>query len=206
MNGLLFFFIKLISILQFISEFLIESVEVLEKLANPNEPPLTLEEIKSARNEFRETQMDPSVLRSSLAKMEEAFDTFGDLKEWDYRDCEVLGKIDDCFVKHYMKKGEPATFLFSPNSAKNATAFAKYCDDVDLVLRQNSDKAPKYAREYFAYYSIWEMRGYGFPIPLGTRSVIECLDKILREAQKGFIEVSIRSLAYWRMSDRDRGW
>jgi hypothetical protein len=166
-------------------------VEVLEKLANTTEPPLDLEAIKSKREEFGSAQ-DREPLCESLGEMEAAFNNFGDLGKWDY---EVLGDIDDCFVAHYMKNGDPEPYLFSPDSTQNLEAFVKYCDDVEVVLRKNSDKVPIYAQEYFAYYSIWEMRGYGFPIPLGTQSVVQCLDKILEKVKKGFIEVSLRLMA-----------
>jgi hypothetical protein len=171
-----------------VSEFLTESVEVLERLANATEPPMELAAIKGKRHEFKEVKEVKEPLLETMAEMEKAFQGFGQLDDWDF---EVLMEIDKCFVESYMENDEPAPYLFIPDNMENLNAFTKYCDDVDQVLRTNSDKVPKYAREYFAYYTIWEMRGYGFPVPLGTRSVVLCLDKILGTVPRGLTEVSL---------------
>jgi hypothetical protein len=35
-----------------------------------------------------------------------------------------------------------------------------------------------YAKEYFAYFTIYQMQEYKFPVPLGTKSVVNALHKI----------------------------
>jgi hypothetical protein len=151
-------------------------------------PPLNFRDIEKKRGQFKAPNGDTDALRSSLKGMEDAFRTPGDLSLWTP---ELLDDIDDCFIKNYMDlDGEPVACLFFPDSAENLNIFMSYCSDVDVVLRRHSELVPRYAREYFAYYSIWEMRGWQFPVPLGTQSVIGLLNKMVRKMEKGFSEVS----------------
>ena len=164
-----------------------ESLEILERIANPQEPPLQMEDIEKKRDEVLQAGDNLAPLKNGLDGMEKAFKGRGDLTDWSY---ELLGLIDDCFVKHYMDDGEPVNSLFTPDCPDNFNRFAKYCCDVDEVLRTSAD-APTYCREYFTFYSIWQLRGYGFPVPLGTASVVDCLHKICSKLRNGFVEVSI---------------
>lgn len=126
--------------------------------------------------------------RQNLQGMEEAFKYTGDLSMWSP---DLLQEIDAAFVKHYLdKEGNPLPFLFFPNSPENMNAFTDYSTEVILALRMHSQTAPPYAREYFQYYCIWQMRGWKFPVPLGTASVISALMKTLHQVKEGFSEVS----------------
>jgi hypothetical protein len=120
--------------------------------------------------------------------MEDAFAKAGDLSSWTPN---LLDEIDRCFEKNYLSQGgEPVPYLFFPRSADNLNKFMTYCSEVDEVLRKHSQESPPWAREYFAYYSIWQMRGWGFPVPLGTKSVVGVLDLMVSTVKKGFSEVS----------------
>jgi hypothetical protein len=172
------------------SEFLIESIMVLERLANEKNPPMKLAVIESKRSEFNMANEDDDTtdLGNSLAEMKAAFRGQGDVSLWDP---EVLTKIDRCFVKNYGDQGALANTLFFPSNADNENRFQKYCSDVDLVLKEAGSKAPKYSREYFAFYSIWQFQGFRFPMPIGTASVLEALNTILTKYSEGLSEVSV---------------
>ena|ERR1700761_889009 len=166
-----------------------ESVEFLERIANLNEPPMNLEAIHTIRMEFGKPGSDKTTLQNQLRGMERIFiEERGNLALWKP---EVLSAIDECFVRHYMLEGDPHASLFAPDNADNLNLFRLYVNDVDKVLRVHSSAAPRYARSYFAFYSIWQMQGFRFPMPLGTASVIEALNKILLKVKQGFSEVSI---------------
>ncbi len=173
--------------LQFIGDFLTESVQVLEHLACEEEPPLCLAELELIRDSFGDEKSDKDVLRKWLEVMEPVFRKRGSLKGWRP---ETLDKIDDCFEEHYMLDKEVLTFAFVPNSGGNQNAFMKYCAGVDEILEMHSDIVPKYSRDYFAYYSIWEVHGYAFPMPLGTSKVVSVLEAIVSGYRDGLIEVS----------------
>jgi hypothetical protein len=166
---------------------MIESVEMLERLANPEAPPLTLSEIEKIRVEYMNPTSNKEELRKKLEGMAIAFRGRGDLSEWPF---EILDAIDECFVEHYMKNGEISTSLFVVDSAANLNNFSAYCDAVDQRLRNSGFDRPPYVREYFAYLSIWQVHGYSFPVPLGTRSVIRALDSLSTGFESGFTEVS----------------
>src|SRR5882762_5722028 len=126
---------------------------------------MDVSELEAKRLEFMTANEDEKVaLRAELAEMEKAFQGRGDLGKWTP---EVLKKIDEIFVKHYKIGEEVSPMLFFPDCGENYNKFLEYCDEVDQVLRLNASGAPPYAREYFAYYSIWQMRGFRFPVPLG---------------------------------------
>jgi hypothetical protein len=120
--------------------------------------------------------------------MEDSFQKHGDsdLSLWTQ---DLLDDIDHCFVKNYMENGKPASCLFFPDSPDNINRFSTYCGEVDQALRRHSETAPRYAREYFLYYSIWQMRGWRFPMPLGTASVVGVLNSMVMKVEKGFMEV-----------------
>jgi hypothetical protein len=166
---------------------MMESIEILERLANCNKPPLDIDELEAIRLEFMDPRSDTAALRSKLKGMADAFQDRGELTLWHP---EMLDAIDGCFVEHFMSDGDVSTSLFVPDSAANANNFSAYCDAVDEKLRGKLDQRPKYAREYFAYYSIWQMQGYAFPVPLGTKSVIHALEMLTQEFNGGFVEVS----------------
>lgn len=146
-----------------------------------------MEKIKEAFLDL-EKEDDATELQESLKGMEKAFEKTGDLSSWSP---ELMHDIDQAFVKSYMdENGEAAAHLFFPDSAKNINAFAAYCTNVDKALRKHAETAPPYAHEYFIYYSIWQMRGWRFPVPLGTASVVGVLNKMLKQVKNGFSEVS----------------
>ena len=160
---------------------------MLERISNDSAPPMSLKAIKEKQLEFYVVEDDTS-LRSEMKGMEEAFSGRGNLENWS---ADVLQKIDECFKKHYMISDNPSPSLFFPNSDENVGKFQEYCDDVDQILRMNPKEAPRYAREYFAYYSIWQMRGFRFPVPLGTATAVEVLHNMACRVRAGFIEVSL---------------
>ena len=178
---------------QFISEFLIESVEFLERIANEKEPPMQLSEIEAKREEmYDEDPEKQKEVRAEFKEMEKAFCGRGNLENWS---AEVLEKIDECFVNRYKDGDMPISTLFFPGNENDSyDVFLQYCGDVDQVLRLNGSGAPKYAREYFAYYCVWQMRGFSFPVPLGTASVVEVLHDMARLVPLGFSEVRCRSI------------
>ena len=178
---------------QFISEFLIESIEFLERIANEEKPPMDADEIDRKRLEMMSPNGDKEAVMKELNAMEEAFGGRGRIESWSPS---VLDKIDACFVKHYMKGptgDEIDKALFFPHDAGNLNTFVKYHSEVDDILHRATEGVPRYAKEYFAYYTIWELRGYAFPVPLGTRSVVEALHRMTKRVQKGFSEVSTYS-------------
>jgi hypothetical protein len=174
--------------MQICAEFLIDSIEVLERLANKKKPPMRLEAIERKRNEFvRAKSNATSELKTALAPMATAFRGRGDVGLWDYR---LLEKIDKCFKDHYNGPAGLARTLFFPDNAENQNRYLRYCVDVDHIFQENSAISPPFAREYFAFYSIWQMQGLRFPLPLGTASVIDALDKLLTKYRLGVCEVS----------------
>lgn len=167
---------------------MIESVEMLEHICNDSVPPMSYKALDKKRLEFNREGADIKALGEQMTEMKTAFEDRGDLEKWVP---DLMEKIDDCFVKNYMVDGEPVPSLFFPNSWDNYNHFVTYCDDVDKVLRTHRGRGPKHGREYFAYYSIWQLHGYAFPVPLGTRSVVYALHQIASKIRKGMIEVSI---------------
>lgn len=164
------------------------SVEFLERIANPHAPPLDFDNIRRLKSavDLREGEVDPA--DADVKLMEEAFRIRGDIRAWAPH---VLDEIDKCFVKRYIGDNkQPIPSLFFPESVDNVNIFISYCADVDEVLRMHSESAPKFAREYFSYYSIWQIRGWSFPIPLGTASVVDTLNKMCLGVRRGFIEAS----------------
>jgi|HubBroStandDraft_1064217.scaffolds.fasta_scaffold185537_2 hypothetical protein len=140
------------------------------------------------------------LLRANLNGMEQAFQNPGELSSWSP---DMLHKIDQVFVKNYLDEdGEPVASLFFPNSADNLNRFMTYCNEVDHELRMEPESAPRYAREYFLYFSIWQMRGWSFPVPLGTASVVGVLAKMAKRVKNGFSEVSACFLPHNRASIR----
>jgi hypothetical protein len=175
--------------LQFLGDFMTESVETLEHLANQEKPPLSRQQLEDIRDQYLEKDKDKDELRSRLSGMAQAFQGRGDLKEWSNS---VLDEIDASFVRHYMAQDKATDCLFLPNSADNLKAHQGYCIDVDRILAKSRGNVPQYAREYFTYSSIWEVHGYAFPMPLGTKTVIDAMAGILQEMRSGVIEVSCR--------------
>lgn len=162
---------------------------MLERMANPEKPPLDREAIEKIRRQLLNPASDKVALKGKLSEMERAFRGRGDVSKWNE---ELLAKIDAQFVKRYLDDaGQPHDHLFFPNNPENLNAFTQYYQDVDHLLTMHPDLAPKYAREYFSYYAIWEMQGYAFPMPLGTANVVKTLDELAARYSRGFCEVSI---------------
>ncbi|KAH9019230.1 hypothetical protein EDB85DRAFT_1896816 [Lactarius pseudohatsudake] len=176
-----------------ISEFLIESIEVLERLANPNAPPLDKRIIDGVAIDLMESRYPAGLdeANKKLSDMTDAFKGRGDASSWNE---ELLAKIDECFVRNYKDKDDPAASfcdsLFFPDS-DNHNRFTKYQLDVDKVLQEESHVAPRYAREYFSYYAlIWQLKGRSFPVPLGTASVIDAVHQLATKYRRGLSEYS----------------
>jgi len=166
---------------------MIESVDILERIANPKKPPMNQTTIEKIKINYMTTMGDTGKMARQLKGMTEAFEDRGDMSSWN---ADLLTSIDDCFVKIYMVKSEPHPCLFFPHSTDNLNKYVAYCGEVDRVLRETKRPAPQYAREYFAYYSIFWLQKYTFPVPLGTKSVINALHKIATSVKDGFTEVS----------------
>lgn len=163
-------------------------MEHLERIANQEKPPLSVEQIKEFRSKIHSPSDVTDEVRSALAKMEAAFVKTGNLSFWSR---EVLDEIDAAFVRHYLDEDrEPIPELYFPQSMKNLNQFELYCSDVDKALRRAQDGAPPFAREYFLYYSMWAMRGFKFPVPLGTVSVVGVMQNMLKRVKMGIQEVS----------------
>ncbi|KAH9983733.1 hypothetical protein BJV77DRAFT_1072649 [Russula vinacea] len=146
----------------FVFEFLLESLEILERIANPKEPPLQMEDIEKKHDEVLQAGNNLALLK-------------------------LLGKIDECFVKHYMDAGKLVDSLFTPDFPDNFNQFVKYCANVDEVLAASANTL-RFSREYFTFYSIWQLRGYSFPVLLRTALVVDALNKISMKLQNGFVE------------------
>jgi hypothetical protein len=171
---------------QILSDFLVESVEVLERLANPEKPPLSMARIDTISDSLREPLGDIDKAVENLEGMKKAFDGRGDPRKWTP---ELLNEIDECFVNNYYDNGSVCNSLFIPDNEDNICRFERYCSDVDKVLTDNHATAPPFAREYFAYATIWKVHGRAFPIPLGTASVILAVHQLLRKHELGLTEV-----------------
>jgi hypothetical protein len=159
----------------------------MEKIANPSAPPLGKEDIERRGMQLMDGGTNSVEAMQALTGMEDAFRQRGDLNGWSD---EIMSKIDKCFVKNYHSSEGICETLFFPDNADNQNRFTQYCSDVDQVLRTNIRLVPKYAREYFAYYTVWKHHGYAFPMPLGTASVIEALNTLMSRYQDGMREVS----------------
>src|ERR1700761_8167170 len=163
---------------------MVRSVEDLERIANTEEPPLTLKELMNIREKFKGPH-DRKALDKELARMEKGFRRRGDPEIWPE---DLLTQIDECFIKHFYVGGAPCDSLFYPSHPSNMTSFMSYCDEVDKILRDHPSP-PEHAREYFAYAMLWEKRGQRFPVPLGTSSVIEALYTLTKRYRLGLTEV-----------------
>jgi hypothetical protein len=174
---------------QFISEFMVQSVEYLERIANLEQPPLNYSALKEKREQIEkvEPELVTDSMRASLKEMGVAFRKPGDLSCWTP---EILNEIDKAFVKIYVQDDQPIPCLFFPDSAMNLNLYDKYCQEVVKVLQHSTATGPPYAREYFIYYSMWQIQGFKFPMPLGTASVVDILNKMLLKVRRGFSEVS----------------
>lgn len=173
---------------QFIAEFITEGVEMLERIANPVEPPETdLDTIFAWRNGFKLLNKEFSDM---ILPMHRAFVSGqGDLNAWKP---EVLAAIDKCFVANFMEDGKPVPCLFSAQIDESMPGrFLAYWNAVDDILVKYSNKAPRYARHYFAYYSICYAQRWIFPMPLVTASVVECLHLITSNVRAGMVEVRL---------------
>jgi len=167
---------------------------MLERVANPNKPPMTLDEIKSARTAFAEAGSDEEedALKLSLTEMEAEFRRGRGSLADDFSP-EILAAIDKCFVDIFLVEEEPVKTLFYPNSGDGLDLFIKYFDEVDLIF-QSFEGVPMYAREYFAFFSIWQMQpNVYFPLPLGTASVVSTLHKMMGRVRRGMTEVRAHS-------------
>jgi hypothetical protein len=170
---------------------------MLERMANPVPPTMPVDQTIQLRNDLGCGPF-PGLSGDAqpMLDMKNDFGSgHGDLETWKP---EVLAAIDKCFVDNFMEDDQPVPCLFSPLPASaedNYARFKTYCDAVDKVLIDNPKKAPKYAREYFAIYTIWHIHGWRFPVPIITASVVECLHKIASKVRVGMIEVSLACLS-----------
>src|ERR1700760_3060723 len=104
---------------------------MLERIANPNKPPMGLRQIQNYRSEFAEAQTEDEEkeLKTKLVMMEDTFrhgrGTLTDLSP------KLLGAIDKCFVDNFIVDGEPVASLFYPHSADGLNLFSKYFKEVD---------------------------------------------------------------------------
>jgi hypothetical protein len=137
--------------------------------------------------------------KADIFAMETAFKGRSDLSTWGPGNGEkLLDEIDKCFVNNYYEDGHPCNSLFFPSCADNLNRFDNYCMAVDEVLRTHND-APPYARQYFAYAMIWKKHGHKFPMPLGTKSLVEAVDTLAKKYCRGLREVSSSIFVYCRV-------
>jgi len=164
-----------------------ESVGILERLANEDVPPIRRGELDKIRDAYSDPASNKEDLDKQLSVMKTAFKKRGNLKLWD-RD--PLERIDEIFEECFMCDGEASSWLFARNNHTNLEQFGKYCLEVDRALAMFSDKVPRYARDWFAYYCIWEVHGYLFPMPLGTSKAVGALEQMAQTYRNGIVEVS----------------
>ena len=165
-----------------------DSVEILERLANEDEPPIRRSELEKIRDELGKDDSDKAGLRARLSVMKEAFEKRGKATLWS---TEVLDKIDACFEEHFTLNGDVSGWVFYPDSAMNHNKAEKYYAGVDLILATHAEVVPRYARDWFAYFSMWEEQGYAFPMPLGTCSAVGIVEKLAVGNSAGIVEVRI---------------
>ena len=180
--------------MQFLGDFMTASVDVLEHISSEEKLPLLRKDLETIQDEYNNPNSDKTVLDERLEGMKKAFQTRGSLKQWDE---DVLEEIDGQFAQHYMQGEKVALWLFHPEDRQNNEAFMKYCAGVDRVLRAHTDTVPKYAREYFTFYSIWQYHGHQFPVPLGTQKVVRAMEILLDLYRPGVIEVSKRFILHY---------
>lgn len=175
--------------LKIVSDFLVESVEILERMANPAKPPLDVKALAALESALVEGQKSDDI-DNKLAAMSKAFRRRGDPSAWD--DETVLAEIDKCFTDNFLLEGEIRDELFYGDDPETHDLFTKYRSDVDKVLKDHRSSKLPYAREYFAYsMMMWKKRGYKFPVPLGTASVIECIHNLVKKHSAGLTEVRL---------------
>ena len=176
-------------LMQFIGEFIIEGVDMLECIVNPNKPQMDLTELNTARNDFEHgtSTMHEELMQKMKPMNKQFLEGQGDLNSWPD---EVLKAIDDCFVAFFMEGGKPAAYLFHMEAVVALDKFQKYCDAVACLLKKNKKKLPEYTLEYFTFFSIWKMQKYKFPMPLMTASAVGCLIEIASKIKRGFTKVS----------------
>jgi hypothetical protein len=170
---------------------LTESVERLEKMSSLEKSPMQFMEISRKKSQIRGDKSEESTRikkgKTLMEPMENAFCSRRvNMKMWTP---ELLDALDECFVNKFMLNGEPVDWLFT-NSAKYINEYEEYSRAVDDVLIGHPKSKFTNAREYFKYTTIYELHDLDFPLPIGTRSVVECLNKILTARAKGMTEVS----------------
>lgn len=173
--------------LQFMGDLMTESVSVLERLANEEAPPLRRVELEEIREELGNPDADKEELLKRLSVMKDPWQKRGDIRLWQES---ALNKLDECFEENYMCGEAVSPWFYRPNSEANLEHSETYYAGVDRILTAHSDAVPPYARDWFVYYSIWEVHGYAFPMPLGTSKVIEAVEKLAVSYHAGIVEVS----------------
>lgn len=173
---------------QFVSDFLVKSLDVLAILANTTEPPMKSAELIAIRRELLSERLEVKDAQKRLAPMVSCYKQRGDISTWDES---VLAEIDNVFCKHFMIGGRPAKHFLFPGNDDNDNNFTDYCDQVDQILIKNNSKVPPYARQYFAYFSMWRLHKHAFPIPLGTSTVVFAVNELLNKYTRGVTEVII---------------
>ena len=166
-------------------------MEILERLANKNEPPLRRSELEKIREALGKEGVDKTAVRERLGLMKEAFQKRGDVTRWSSA---VLDKIDVCFEEQFTLNGEVSGWVFYPDSAMNLNKADKYYSGVDRILATHADLVPRYARDWFAYFRMWDEQGYAFPMPLGTCSAVGIVEKLAVGNSVGIIEVRVCSV------------
>jgi hypothetical protein len=153
--------------------------------------PLSAGQIGKSREALAKWRNNASRLEETKANLQDMERAYvrgrGDLSLWT---TEILDKIDNVFVVHFMYLGDPIYYLFMPNSPEYLNNYDMYRRDVEEVLEAHKDELPPHILEWFNYSTLWQMRGLAFPVPLGTQSAVQCLHRLASERRKGFVEVS----------------
>ena len=168
-------------------------MEILERLAKENEPPVRRSELEKIREALGKDGVDKTAVRERLGLMKEAFQKRGNVTRWSSA---VLDKIDMCFEEHFTLNGELSGWVFYPDSAMNLNKADKYYAGVDRILATHADLVPRYARDWFAYFRMWDEQGYAFPMPLGTCSAVGIVEKLAVGNSVGIVEVRVYSVIY----------
>ena len=152
--------------------------------------PMSLEEIVAKRNMLEDLRNKAKIskLKTSLQEMDKEY-LHGqrNLKLWS---TEILAKIDMIFIKYFMNNGKLLRYLFYTENTDYLNTYTMYQADVDKVLYNHCDELPVHCWAYFQYLTLWQICRYKFPVPLGMKTVIECLHKIAGQWHKGFLEVT----------------
>lgn len=137
--------------LQFVSNFLVKSLDTLAYIANPTDPQMMATDLMQICCHFLAENIEVDIVQAKLTQVKLCYGS-GKRENISTWNDNILAKINNVFCKSYMKSGQPAEYLFFPNSNENDNNFTIYCDAVDHILNTYKSKVPPYACQYFNYF------------------------------------------------------